>query len=72
MDRSPEMGGGGEGREELGGKFVGGVGVGVGVVEGRYGELVEVDGGGVVRAVEAELGLAEVGGGADVVDGDGG
>lgn len=74
--RVAEVGRGGlEGRHELGGKLGGGVWVRGRRGEGRDLQAVEMEeavGGlrGRVPAVESELGLVDVGGGRDVVDGD--
>lgn len=72
MNRLPEMCGGAHGWDDLRRELGGGVRVGRRVGESRGGEFVEVEGGGGcgVPAVDAELGLADVGGGADEVDGE--
>lgn len=66
------MVGGFKGREEVVGEFSGGVWVWWWGGEGREGDVMEMDvGGGVgVPSLGPELGLAVVGGGADVVYGE--
>lgn len=60
--------------KELRGEFLGLIGIRWWVVERSWWEFLEMDVSycGRVPAVDPELGLADVGGGADVVDGDAG